>query len=889
MTKLFKGNAKTYFPMAIALLFMLLSPVVHIKAGTLNNFHFSLTNCFYHHDFEQVSSSEQLPQRIDSLGPSDTIRFRNSKDSLSAAVNYHADDSMVLDIPGKKILLYGKESKVKYTDNELTSPFIEYSQPTHQVSAYYVKDSSGAVISFPTFNQGDMKSMSDTIIFNMQTMKGITKGTYTQQGEMYIYGSRIKKVSNDVFFGSVARFTTCNLDTPHFAFVSNKIKLIRNKMAITGPVHPEIEGVPLPIVLPFGIYPLSTGRHSGFMAPSFSANQQLGLALEGMGYYKVLSPNWDVILQGTAYSYGGWVLSANPRYYKRYRYQGNFAFDMQHFKSGFKGDPDFVSSQTFNVRWSHSVDSKARPGVTFNANVNAGSSKFNQQVPNNPTLNFTNQLNSSITWAKVWKDKPYNLSISANHNQNTTQRLINLNLPDVAFNVNTLYPLRRKEVTGSYKWYENLGIALNSNVRSLTSFYDTAGNIGKQIQNNWQWGATHSIPITLSLPPLGVLQVSPSVSYTQRWYQKKLYKQWDPSVQKIDTTLNKGFYAAQDISFGLGVSSRIFGMATFNPRSKVQAIRHEIRPSISASYKPDLNGKNFYNAIVDSFGNVNRYTVYEGSVFGSYGEGRFGGLSFNIDNNLQMKVRNKKDTSAAGLKKVTLLDGFGLGGNYNFLADSFKMSNLSLLARTNLFDKVNITSNANFDPYLSGNDGKRIDKLVWSKQPLSLGTLVAGSVSLSSSFRGGDGKKKSTVVPGNAYTSGITNDEYQQDINYIVENPAQFVDFSIPWSIDLSYSLRLNRSRIATGFNTQLSQDVNWNSSINVSEKWKLGLSGYYNITKHQLGTMSVFMSREMHCWQLAITVSPVGVFKYFSINLSPKSGLLRDLHINRTRYFYNY
>ncbi len=823
----------------------------------------------------------------------DTIKFKVSKDSLEGPVTYHADDSMILDVPGKKLYLYGKTSTVKYIDNELKAPFIEYDQSTNLVSAFLKKDSNDHVIAYPEFNQGDFKSKSDTIRFNMATKKGLTKGTYTQQGEMYVYGEKIKKVSPDVFYALRGRFTTCNLDTPHFAFVSNKIKFINKKMAFTGPVHPEFEGVPLPIYLPFGIYPLSQGRHSGILAPSFTANEQMGLALEGLGYYKILSQTWDVILRGTIYSYGGWTGSVNPRYFKKYRYQGNFSFDYQNFKTNFKGDPDYTSNRTMNIRWSHNADTKARPGVSFAANVNAGSSKFNSQVPNSPIRNFTNQMSSSITYAKVWKDKPFNISISANHNQNTTLKLININLPDIAFNVNTQYPFRRKEPVGDLKWYENIGIALNTNARSLSSFYDTAGHIGKQLIDNLQWGANHNVPLTISLPQLGVVQLAPSVTYQEKWYQQKFFRKWNDVNKKVDTTIRKGFFTARDMNFGLSASTRIFGMFTFGKKSRLRAIRHEIRPSISINYKPDFTGNTYYDVQIDTSRRSARFSVYEGSVYGPFSEGKFGGLNFGIDNNIQMKLRSRHDTSEEAIKKVSLIDGFSITGAYNFMADSFKLSNININVRSNLFEKINITANATFDPYLTNNQGDRIDKLVWSDRILTLGTLSSGNISLQSSFRGGDKTKKVPDInnpPVGVDRNGYPLDEYQQEAAYMQNNPAEFADFSIPWDISFSYSLRFNRQRKIdySGYETKFFQDVNWNGSLNLTPKWKIGITGFYNITTKELGTISMYLSREMHCWQMSVNISPVGTYRFFTINISPKSGLLRDLKINRTRYFYD-
>lgn len=825
----------------------------------------------------------------------DSVKFNTSRDSLTEVVEYYANDSIVFDVPDKTIRMYGKKSNVKYADNELSAPFIQYDQQYNLIHAYLVKDSAGRVLAFPTFNQADFKSISDTISFNMKNGKGITKGTYTQQGEMFVYGQKIKKTSPDVFFANKGRFTTCNLDTPHFAFVSEKIKFINKKMAFTGPVHPEIEAVPLPVMLPFGIYPLKTGIHSGFISPNFTANDQLGLAMEGFGYYKAINENWDIVARGTLYSYGGWTMNVSPRYNKRYQYQGNFSFDVQNFKTGFKGDPDYSTSRTYNVRWSHSADTKARPGVSFSANVNAGSSKFNAQVPNSPERNFTNQLNSSITYSKVWKDKPFNISLSANHNQNTLQRLININLPDLAFNVNTQYPFRRKEIVGNYKWYENIGVALNTNAKSLSSFYDTASNIMKQFQDNFKWGASHSIPVTLSLPPLGPLQVSPSVSYQERWYQERFSRVWNESDKKLDTVITNGMFTARDMSFGVGVSTRIFGMFSFRKTSKVAAIRHEIRPVVSASYKPNMNQSSYYSTKTDTSGNINKFSYYERSIFGAFSDTKFGGLNFGLDNILQMKVRNGKDSSSNSLRKVSLLDGLSINGNYNFLSDSFRMSNLSLNARSNLFDKINITANAQFDPYQRNNEGRKIDKLIWAKNPASLGMLTGGGISLQSSFKGGEKTNKSSSQSrektGLKNPSDLSEDELQSESAYIQNNSGEFVDFSIPWDLSLSYSLRFSKSPSLSdplSYKTTLYQDVNWSSHVRLTPKWNIGVSGSYNMTLKELGVLSLNLSRDLHCWQMNVVVSPVGRFRYFTINISPKSSLLRDIKVNRTRYFYD-
>ncbi len=844
---------------------------------------------------DSLSGKDSLNIIKDSLNKSiDTLHFKLAKNALEAPVAYTAEDSLVLDVPANIITLYGKKATVHYKDNDLTAPVISFDEASGDIIASIKRDSAGKPISLPTYKQADFTSQSDSIRFNMKSGKGLTKSTYTQQGEMYVYGEVIKKIDNNVFYALRGRFTTCNLDTPHFAFISNKIKFINNKVAISGPVHPEFEGVPIPIYFPFGIYPLSQGRHSGLLAPNFTTNEQRGLGLEGLGYYKVINDNWDIIFRSSIYSYGGWSLNINPRYSKKYHYNGNLSFDIQNFNANFKGDPDFYKNRSYHISWSHSADTKSRPGVTFMASVNAGSSSYNSLVPNDPHLNFSNQLFSSIAYSKTWKDKPFNLTLTANHNQNTNLKLINVSLPSAGFNMSTIYPFRKKEFVGELKWYENIGIAYNGTAENRFSFYDTVKNksIFQQIVDTIQVGVHHSVPISLPLPQIGIFQVSPSITYDETWYQKKVTHYWDEVADTLRTKIQKGFYTARQMSFGLSISTRIFGMiAAKNKNAKIQAVRHEVRPTFSINYQPDFNKNNYYFTQVDTTGRKVPFPYFESgyNIYGPYSSGTFGGFNFGLENNISMKVRNRKDTGENALKKISILDNFSLRGSYNFFKDSLKFDFITASASTNLFNKINLTAGALFDPYEVNSQGTRINELIWKRNPISLGRLMSGSVSLSSQFQGGNKKTGSTTpelrpnnIPENA---GYSQDEYNSEMAYIRNNPGEFADFNIPWSVNLAYSLTFSKIYVInSGFKTTFSQNVNFGGTLNLTPKWQMGINGYYNISLGQLNSLSLSISRDLHCWQMSINMSPVGLTRYFSINISPKSPLLRDLKINRTR-----
>lgn len=820
----------------------------------------------------------------------DTFSIRFSKDSLDAPVKYEAADSAVGLVKSKQIILYGK-TKTEYKDITLTAPKVELDQQTQVVTAVNSTDSLGNVLEQAHFKSGTNAFSSDTIRYNFKTQVGLTQNTTTQEGEFFMHGKQAKKVNETTTFIKEARFTTCNLDDPHFAFVTPKMKVINGKLAVSGPAHPEFEGVPVPLWLPFGFYPLSKGRHSGLLPPRFSANEQFGLGLEGLGYYKVLSEYWDVKVFGNIYSYGGWSVNLNPTYRKRYRYSGSFNFSLLSTKFNFKGDPDFLKNKSFSITWSHAVDGKARPGTTFSANVNAGSTKYNQLVTNNTRQNFQNQLSSSIAYSKSWIGKPYNLTLSANHNQNNLTRLVNVSLPDAGFSVSTLYPFQGKNSIGN-KWYQKLGVAYNGTFRNQFSFYDTAFRL-KDLIDTFQWGAQHNFPVTLALPPIagGAVIVSPGVSYSQVWIAQKMRRKWDPAKQKSDTTVTKGFFTDHQLTFSLGFNTAIFGTYQFKHSKRIMGIRHVIRPSVSFNYKPDLSKQHFYTDTV-SRGFAYRFSEFSGALYPGYGEGRTGGLSFQVDNNLEMKVRPKNDTAADAKKIIKLIDGFGFSSGYNFLRDSMKLDLFNIYLRTTLFEKISITANTTLDPYQTNAFGVSIDKYAWQGGKFKLGRLTYGSVSVSTNFKSKpkDAKKEELRKKQQELAMEDPNlaADQQRLLQYKEQNPSEFVDFNIPWQVNLGFSLSfINRLKTdLSGFEKDFSSNLTFSGSFNLTPKWNFSTNGYYDFSTKKLQMFQMGISRDMHCWQLSIDVTPVGLYRFFSFSISPKASVLQDLRINRTRTF---
>jgi lipopolysaccharide assembly outer membrane protein LptD (OstA) len=836
----------------------------------------------------------------------DTFSFKVSKDSLDAPINYEAEDSAVVKIREKKILLYGK-TKTDYKDITLTAPKVELDQETQILTAYNKLDSLGELEERAHFKQKDEEFQSDTIHFNFKTQKGLTKNTYTENGGAFIQATLAKKINQNTMYAKNGVMTTCDYDDPHFGFHYDKIKIINNKLAVSGPIHPEFEGVPVPIYLPFGIFPLSKGRHSGFLSPSFETNEQYGLGLVGGGYYKVINDYWDVELRTDIWSYGGWKGTIHPSYRKRYKFNGGLNFTILSTKQNFKGDPDFSKNTSYSFQWSHTLNSKARPGTNFSASVNASSTKFNRYVPDNPQQNFQNQQTSSITYSKTWWDNRLNLTVSANQSQNNNLHYVNLNLPNIGFTLATLYPFQKKESVGTPKWYEKIGIGYNGTFSNSVSFYDTLkyGRNGvkpffQYLLDTAQWAYHQSIPLTLALPSFsktpilgGALVVTPTISYNPDFLQRLTVYSWDTAAKKVDTVLRKGLFIQQQASFSLNINTAVYGKYEFK-NSKIVAIRHTLRPTLGFSFAPDLNQQYLKQVQVDTTGRKLLYNQATGN-FLSYTTGRrSASLNFQLDNNLEMKVKSKKDTADNGIKKVKLIDGFGFQTNYNLLADSFALSNPRFYFRSTLFQKISITANAELNPYDYDKTGFPVNKLFSRNGKFYWGRLSTGNLSISTNFQSKP-KDKQVEEARKKQLNDVLQDPNligQQDLtDYMRQNPAEFVDFNIPWSLNLGLSLSYFQ-RIKpdySGFQKNFNSSINFGGNFLLSPKWNFNANGFYDLSTKKLSMFQMTISRDMHCWQMAINVTPVGLYRFFSVNISPKASILQDLKINRTRTFTNF
>ncbi len=797
-----------------------------------------------------------------------------SKDAIDDVVTATCRDSSVLDAISNNSYLFGK-AKVKYKELQVDAGQVGYSQSANTISAAPQINSTDSGNSRGSFTQGKETFSYDSLLYNFKSQRALVRNAQSKYGEGFIHSEQIKRNSDQSLYGSHSVYTTCALDTPHFGIVATKIRIVPNKVVVSGPANINILGVPTPIVLPFALFPISQRQKSGFILPTYTIEQNRGLGLLNGGYYFYLNEHADLKMQANLYTKGSYAVSAITNYSNIYKYNGGFKIYYAYNKTGETFEPNSSITKDFMVNWRHTSDAKARPGETFNASVQVGTSSFYSNNSYDPNQILQNQYQSNISWAKNWTNKPIGLTVSALHSQNTATKQIDVTLPTINFHVTQFNPFQRKHAVGS-KWTDKITTSYNVDVLNKATFYDSTFNLSNLSTKDLNFGIKHSIPISASYTVLRYVNMSFSVGYNEYWYLTQKRVEYNNTESKLDTQFNYGFYSARDFNSAVNFSTRIYGMKLFKI-GKLRGIRHVVTPTVGLSYHPDFSSNPFnyyYRTYVDTSNNPVLKSYYEGAVIGTPGAGKSGSLNMGIGNNLQIKVRSTKDTTT-GYKNITLIDGFGINTSYNMAVDSFNWSNIGLNFRTNIMDKINVSGSATYSPYQRDYTTGRLLPKTLIDNGSGLARFTNANLSLGSNFRS---KTKA---------NGATrSEEYYRIMRNAGYN--EYVDFNVPWSFNINYSLQANNnySAFSRKDTLVLSHNATLQGEVNLTERWKLTLNTGYNFSTKQLTLTSIDLYRDLHCWTMHLQAYPFGPRKSYNFTLNVKASVLQDLKITRRRDF---
>lgn len=836
-------------------------------------------------------------RRADSTSRADSLSLLE-KSSLTRPAFSGAKDSIRQDFSnGQRKMYYWGEVEVSYENIKLKADYMEYDMATGTVYARGTYDSlSREWKGQPEMTQGKQTFSMEEIRYNFNTRKARITNMITREDDGILHGKNIKMMPDRSINITKGKYTVCDLEHPHYYLKLSSAKVVTkpSQKTVFGPAHLVVEDVDLPIGIPFGFIPKRPDRATGLLMPSFGEENARGFYLRDAGMYFVLGDYFDMSLTGDYYTLGSWAANLNSRYMVKYKFNGNLAINYSVDQTGEKGSTDFFQSKNFGVRWSHSQDSKAHPGTSFSASVNFSSPSNSRYNSHSVSEALQNQISSSISYSKNWNGK-FNLSVNALHSQNSRDSSYSFTLPNITFSVSTFYPFKIKNRVGKERIYEKFALGYNTSLQNKINF--KASEFGEPgFLDKFQNGMTHNFSIKLpDFTLLKYLNVAPSVSYGMNWFFRKSEAYFDRETNSVKMEMGKQFGhfgTTHNYSGSVSMSTRLYGMYDFGKFHKVQAVRHVISPSVSMSFSPEkgkaFNGWRTLN-YVDTLGVQKSYdyNIYQGQINAAPGKGKSATMSLSIGNNLEAKVRDMKDTTGTGTKKVKILDQLNLTTGYNFLADSLKMNNVGVSMSTSVFGKLGINGNMNFDPYAIDGKGKRVNRynILETGVPLRL-TNVSGSLSYSLSgkgtVKGNDGSKSGGGDSGNAadyyrriYYHPITGE-------YIPGGWLYYTNPNVPWSVNFNYNFSMNRTY--EFINDQLRKKDNYTQTLGVqgniqlTPKMSVQAQSGWDFTAMKMTTTQFSFRYDLHCFNISVSWVPSGMYQSYSFLISANAAALADL-----------
>lgn len=852
------------------------------------------------------------PAKVDTLAVAvdSTTLAISPKDPLDAIVDYKSTDSIVI-TQGNWGYLFG-DAQVDYSSIKLTGEIIKINMDSSYVEATFGLDSVGKEFGYPIFTDNGTDYETKTMKYNFKTKKGFSQHLVTEQGEGFVIAELAKKNEDDSYYVKDGMYTTCDQhEHPHFYLALTKAKVQHGKNVVAGPAYLVVEGLHIPFIgLPFGFFPFSKSYSSGIIMPSYGDDMEKGFNLRDGGYYLAINDNIDLKLLGTIFTKGSWSLAAQSNYKKRYKYSGSFYANYQITKLGDKDLPDYSKVKDIKVSWTHAQDPKANMFRTFQASVDFATQNYdrNNLATQYSNISATTTRSSSVSLSQRFPNSPWSLTAAMSINQISSTKAMTITLPNMSVSMSRIFPFKRKEAVGSEKWYEKIQLSYTGDIRNSVKTYEDNLSLGLR---NWDNAVKHSIPVSATFTLFDHFNITPSFQYTERWYTKKQEGILRNGVVTPSGDITNTFKRVFDFSTALSVQTKLYGM--YKPLfSKTTQIRHVFTPSVSFSYAPNFSSSTwgYYQDIwgFDPYSleyRAFKYSPYQGQMFGVPGTQATGTVSFDFQNNLEMKIASKSDST--GFKKISLIDNLGISFSYNTQATEFRWSTIRANARFKFSKSFTMNLASTWDPYMDGFtdpiaqanlpiEQRRFGRI--NKTRLGAGHGLARLRSVSTSFGPtinqdtfrklfGLEPKSSSQDKKNKEEDEVTSTTNRLLGNNAAKSEGEFdsqgyyvndIKWSLSFNIGLSYADTREINYDKMEFKRKLQKNFSFSGNIQPTRNWNLSFSGSYDFDTKQIPMLSFNISRNLHCWTITGHFIPVGVYKSYYISLRANSSMLRDL-----------
>ena len=809
---------------------------------------------------QKLTENDTILETVSDTLVTDSAKIEE-KPFIETAIEYNSDDTIVISLTGQKVFLTNN-AFVKYGEIELKAYYIELDLDKKEAFAYGIQDTTGTLIHTPEFKDGSEEFTCKELKYNFDTGKGLVKEIITEQEGGFVHSEVTKRINDKTFYLRNGKYTTCDHEHPHFYVKMTKAKMIKDDKIVSGPLFLYLEDVPMPVFLPFAMFPFSSSYTSGIIMPSYGEEQRRGFNLRGGGYYWAINEYVDMGIKGDIFANGSWGGYLESKYKKRYRYSGGIQTEYHFNKYGDKGLSDYSESTDFTIRWNHSQDSKANPYRTFTASVNFSTSNNDRNNSQSIQKITNNQKQSSISYSKKWADSPFSLNASLRHSQNSRDTTISLTLPSMSLNMTQIYPFRAKGKSTNLRWYDKVGVSYSSKLENRINTKEKE-LMNSSFATDWQNGYQHSIPISTNFKLTKDLTLSPTLNYQGVAYTKSISKSWDDTMNEgeggVLTDTIQGFKYAHNYSTSasLSLSPKIYGMYEFKESSKIKAIRHVMTPSVSVSYTPEIGvsrSKYYKTYRNESTDKDVEYSMFEGSLYGTpSGANESGSISLGLDNNVEAKMRIANDsTGTEEFKKVKIIESLKFSTSYNMFADSLNWSNIRMSGRTKIFNKkLGINIGSTIDPYKLNARDIKIDEF----GP----RLTNASIDVDFGLSANDFKSKS---------KGKDEEEEKE------WRDSRYVNFDIPWSFSIDYGWTYSKPKRTSTVN----QNMGVTGNFSLTPKWKFSFSSGYDFSESEVTATQFTITRDLHCWQMSFNAIPFGTYQSYNFRINVESSILQDL-----------
>ena len=814
-------------------------------------------------------SSDVISNPVDSLFDA---KLKGKTYDVDTTVFASSKDSLIFLVKDKKMKIYG-EGNINYKSTEIKSANIFIDFTSNEIDAEGIPSDSipDNLIGTPILKEGAEVYEGQTMKYNFKSGRGLLSMVKTETDGSYYTGNKINKVDKETYFIEDGVFTTCDDTTcPHYHFTANKMKVIHKDQLVAEWIFINFGGVPLPIPLPFAVFPIESGRRSGIIPPTFGSDATYGTYFNGFGYFWAINDYVDLNLTADYYTRGSYKFDTRFRYSKRYNYSGNVEGSYGSFVQGEETDANRVENNEWRIAWNH--NQAITPTSRFDAKLEFISGTNIRRDINDLNEILRNDAISNATYFKQWEESGNSLSLSYSRNQNFETNDISEVLPNLTFSLAQSYPFR--DNIGTQEWFETFGINYSGQLQNNRNKVD--GNL------KTRGGIQHNVNASLS-PKIGYFSISPNFRYNESWYNKYVtkYTAIDDSGDYYEQTDDmQGLSAVRTFSTGISASTKFYGMFNINSFG-INAVRHTVTPSISYNYAPDFSTSTwgYYDSYIDSAGNPVEYSKYEKEIFGKPSNQEQQSINFSLGNVFDMKTNADPTDTTSKENKFQLLN-LSASVGYNFAAETYKFSDLNLSYRTQIGSLLSFSGASTFSPY-DYDDKGRIDRyLVSNGGGLLRLTNTNFSVSLSLA-----GDKISSPETDNR--TSLQQDEYLQASErslYQGIYSEKDADFSIPWDISLNYYYNLSRP-IPT--KETITSSISGSFNFNLTPKWKFSVTGSYDLQQKEFAAPQIRISRDLHCWTMNFTWNPIGTYRGYNFEIRVKAPQLQDLKITKRDQFY--